>query len=429
MDHKQSVQGIVLLGILTLILVLPQERATAQTETVLYSFGNGTDGYFPSGGLVADSHGNFYGTTQYGGTGGCTVKFGTECGTVFELSPSAGGWSETILYNFGSSGTDGYGPYAALMLDKSGNFYGTTGFGGAYGDFGTVFELSPASGGGWKEKVLHSFGNGKDGIYPEGTLISDSAGNLYGTTLEGGATGWGSVFEVLPKTGGERVLHSFNKNGTDGYNPVGSLVFDSKGNLYGTTSEGGAHGMGTIYELAPKAGGGWKEQVVFSFNGKDGANPGNGLIIDASGNLYGTTLYGGDNSGCGGGGCGTVFQMTYSGGHWVQTVLHSFVANGTDGFESESGLARDAEGNLYGATIFGGNGNCNRGHGCGTVFKLSPGAGGTWTETVYPFATLADGSYPKAGVILDSAGNLYGTTVNGGAYNNNLNGTVFEITP
>jgi uncharacterized repeat protein (TIGR03803 family) len=419
-----------LLATLTLIVAWPSRPASAQTETVLHSFGNGTDGYFLTGGLVADSHGNLYGTTQYGGTGTCSI--GEECGTAFELSPSAIGWTETILHEFGSNATDGWRPYVGLVMDKSGNLYGTTGDGGAYGDFGTVFELSPGPGGKWKEKILHSFGKGNDGVQPDGTLIFDSAGNLYGTTQVGGANGWGTVFEVFQKPGGgwgESVLHSFANDGKDGYYPLGSVVFDSAGNIYGTTWEGGAHGLGSVYEVAPKAGGGWKEQVIFSFNGKDGAVPENGFAADASGNFYGTTLYGGNNSGCGGDGCGTVYELAYTGGHWVQTILHSFAANGTDGFEPEAGLTLDSAGNLYGTTIFGGTGNCDRGQGCGTVYKLSPGTGGTWTETVYPFVTFADGYYPEAGVILDSAGNIYGTTVHGGAYNGDIDGTVFEITP
>jgi uncharacterized repeat protein (TIGR03803 family) len=422
-------QGLAL-TIVTLTMALWGRAAGGQTEVVLHSFGFGTDGYFVTAGLVADSHGNLYGTTQSGGTGSCAS--GNGCGTAFELSPSSSGWTETILHEFGSATTDGWRPYVGLVMDKSGNLYGTTGDGGTYGDFGTVFELSPGSGGLWTEKILHSFGSGKDGSLPVGALVFDTSGNIYGTTETGGAYGWGTVFELVPKAGGswsESVLHSFNNNGKDGYYPLGSLVFDSKGNLYGTTWEGGAHSLGTIYEIAPKSTGGWKEQVVFSFNGKNGAVPENGFTVDGLGNFYGTTLYGGNNSGCGGGGCGTVFELTYNGGHWVQTVLHSFAANGTDGFEPVAGVTRDSAGNLYGTTIFGGNGNCNRGQGCGTAYKLSPGSAGTWTETVYPFGTFSDGYFPEAGVILDSAGNIYGTTVHGGAYNGDIDGTVFEITP
>ena len=286
---------------LTLTMIVISAPAVAQTETVLYSFnGYGTGGaaYQPYSGVILDSSGNIYGTTFEGGT------FGH--GTVFELSPLAGGgWSETVLYNFSETKFSvGYGPQASLIFDAAGNLYGTRSTEGAFG-FGMVFEMSPATGGGWTETGLHSF-NGKNGDYPESALISDAAGNFYSTTDFGGAYGYGAVYELSPVAGGgwiEKLLHSFKHSKQDGMNPsLGSLVMDSAGNLYGTTQGGGANvsptcqtGCGTVFEISPAGGGHWTEKLLHSFNddGTDGIFPGAGVILDGSGNLYGTTLKGG----------------------------------------------------------------------------------------------------------------------------------------
>jgi uncharacterized repeat protein (TIGR03803 family) len=237
---------------------------------------------------------------------------------VFELSPNAGGgWTEKVLHSFKNNGNDGSSSYASLIFDGVGNLYGTTAGGGAK-SLGTVFELRPKTGGGWTEKLLHSFiDSGKDGYYPEAGLIFDASGNLYGTTAFGGSgsctDGCGTVFELTPKTGGgwtEKILHNLNNNGKDGYYPFArGLIFDGAGNLYGTTESGGSgscrDGCGTVFELTPKTGGGWTEKVLYNFknNSRDGRKPGAGLIFDASGNLYGTT-YGGGHGG------GTVFEIT-----------------------------------------------------------------------------------------------------------------------
>jgi uncharacterized repeat protein (TIGR03803 family) len=233
--------------------------------------------------------------------------------TVFELTPTAGGgWTEKVLHSFTLNTGDGVGPQAGLVIDAAGNLYGTTVGGGAF-DRGSVFELTPGAGGTWTETVLYSFGGG----VPQGSLILDAAGNLYGTTYVGGVYGnGGTVFELRPKAGGgwtKKVLHSFNpNNGKDGHNPVAGLIFDTAGNLYGTTYGGGAHctGCGTVFELTRTAGGGWKEKILHSFshNSNDGFDPVAGLILDAAGNLYGTTAYGGANSyTCDYSSCGTVF--------------------------------------------------------------------------------------------------------------------------
>ena len=396
------------------VFELTPQAGGGWTEKVLYSFGNGTDGHNP-GGLIMDAAGNLYGTTNRGGTYGA--------GTVFELTPQAGGgWTETVLYSFGN-GTDGADPLGGLIFDAAGDLYGTTSRGGTYGG-GMVFELTPQAGGGWKEKVLHGFGNGPDGAGPLAGVIFDATGNLYGTTYEAGAYAQGTVFELtlgLTRHVGldwtETVLHDFSLNGPDGAFPYGSLIFDAAGNLYGTTYEAGASSVGAVFELTPEAGGGWTETVLhnFNFNGADGQNPYAGLTLDAAGNLYGTTVVGGTYN------YGTVFELTpQAGGGWTEKVLYSF-GNGTDGAKPLAGLIFDASGNLYGTTDQGGT------SGFGTVFELTPQAGGGWTEKVlYSFGNGTDGANPLASLIFDGAGDLYGTTQNGGTYGG---GMVFELTP
>ena len=226
---------------------------------MLYNFGNGADGQYPTG-LMMSRSGNLYGTTFEGGIYNNCYD-GTACGTVFELSPDGrGGWTEAVLHSFGN-GTDGQSPFAGLIMDGAGNLYGTTNAGGIYNNCnygpitscGTAFELSPQLGGGWTETVLHNFGNGTDGQNPESALSSDTAGNLYGTTQDGGLYGNGTVFELSPNSGGgwtETVLHSFNGNGMDGDFPYSAgVIVDTAGNLYGTTVIAGSHGTGAVFEI------------------------------------------------------------------------------------------------------------------------------------------------------------------------------------
>ena len=399
------------LAMFTVALFVTSTWAATQ-EKVLHSFGNGTDGDFPEAGLISDAAGNLYGTTIGGGI--------HNSGTVFEAIPQEGGsWTEKVLHSFGN-GTDGAIPYAGLILDAAGNLYGTTFEGGIHG-YGTVFELSPREGGSWTEKVLHSFNsNGTDGFYPYAGLILDAAGNLYGTTIGGGIHDYGTVFELSPREDGgwtEKVLHSFNSNDVVGAYPYAGLILDAAGNLYGTTELGGIHKYGTAFELSPTGGGGWTETVLHSFgNGVDGGYPEAGLIFDAAGNLYGTTVYGGIHN------SGTVFELTpREGGGWTERVLHSF-GNGTDGYEPYACLIFDAAGNLYGTTELGGI----HGPDSGTAFELTPREGGGWTEKVLHSFNGTDGALPLAGLIFDAAGNLYATTSEGGIHNS---GTVFEITP
>jgi uncharacterized repeat protein (TIGR03803 family) len=410
--------------------------AAAQTETVLFTFGpqESNIGAMPEGGVVRDAAGNLYGTTEYGGD---ISDEGFGFGTAFELSPAAGGgWTETILHNFGSSGTDGFYPESGVILDAAGNLYGTTYGGGAY-DSGTVFELSPAAGGGWTEKILHSFNNnGKDGMNPIAGLAFDAAGNLYGTTYDGGpnycytnyegiTVNCGIVFELSPEAGGgwtEKALHAFRNTSKDGFNPITGVIVDAKGNLYGGSTGGGVYGLGVAYQLTPKAGGTWTEKLLHSFNnnGHDGWGNQGRFIFDALGNLYGTTSDGGIGTEF-----GTVYELSPEvNGSWSEKVLFRF-EGGNQGQNPEAGVVFDAAGNLYGTTIFGGpicrNNLCG-----GTVFKLTPKAGGGWTDTVLYGFSNSSVENPNSSLVLDDAGNLYGTTPGETASGG---GTVYEVTP
>jgi len=304
---------------------------------------------------------------------------------------------------------------------------------------GTVFELSPKAGGRWSEKVLHSFAGGSDGSLPQGGLIFDKGGNLYGTTTGnvGSCThtpyvDCGTAFELTRHEGGswtQTVLHTFSYNGVDGYAPYGSLVFDRFGNLYGGTFWGGTYYDGTAFKLTPNKGGNWTENVYSFYWGKgvNGGGPGS-LILDAAGNLYGTTSLGGSSY------SGAVFQLTPASGSWIETTLYNFDVYST-GDAPNTSLIFDAAGNLYGTNVYGGTGSTvclwfgggTKSASCGTVFKLSPVGDGTWTATtLHSFGNGTDGQVPYAGVIRDASGNLFGTTSSGGAYGG---GTVFEIKP
>ncbi|MGB8886055.1 MAG: choice-of-anchor tandem repeat GloVer-containing protein [Candidatus Korobacteraceae bacterium] len=398
------------------VFELTPQQGGSWTEKLLHSFNyDGTDGAYLEAGLIFDGSGNLYGTTAYGGIHGY--------GAVFKLAPNgSGGWTETLLHSFNYSTGDGAYPYAGLTIDGSGKLYGTTYEGGIHG-YGAVFELAPNGSGGWTETVLHSFNyNGVDGAYPYTALIFDGSGKLYGTTYEGGMHGDGAVFELAPNGSGgwtETILHSFNYNGADGANPYASLIFDHAGNLYGTTSYGGIHYVGAVFELSPNGSGGWTETILhsFNFNGTDGYYPYAGLISDAAGNLYSTTYYGGRYT------VGTMFELSPNGsGGWTEKTPYSFDYNGTDGAYPEAGLISDAAGNFYGTTSSGGI------YDAGTVFELSPnGSGGYTHKLLYSFGNGTDGSYPYAGLVLDGSGNLYGTTSYGGIHY--YYGTVFELSP
>ena len=326
-------------------------------ETVLYSFQGGNDGSGPISDLVFDKKGNIYGDTTFGGSSGV--------GDVYMLTPSGSGYTESILYTF-TGGSDGGYPFqlGKLHLDSSGNLYGTTSQGGTYG-FGTVFELSPSVGG-WSETVLYSFTGGSDGGNPNGAVIAKGP-NLYGVTFGGGATGNGTVFELKHSKGiwKETVLYSF-AGGTDSAFPEGGLVFDKAGNLYGTGTAGGTLGYGTVFELAPTKSG-WNEEVLYNFaGGSDGAYPYAPLIFDKAGNLYGTT----QGSWTGGApGYGSVFELSpVHGGGWMETPLHSFTG-GADGANPYDALTFHGN-NLYGTTRAGGTGGAGTHQ--GVIFQITP---------------------------------------------------------
>lgn len=319
------------------------EIASDGTESVLYAFQGGSDGYRPVGSLLRDKSGNLYGTTEQGGSTNCG---GSGCGTVFKLTPAG---AETILYAF-TGGSDGGTPAAGLIMDKKGNLYGTTVNGGT-SNYGTVFELTPAN----KESVMHSFADGSDGASSYAPLIMDKKGNLYGTTGYGGANNGGTVFEIAPD-GTETILHTFTGGSSDGASPFGSLTADKSGSLYGTTTSGGSAGHGTVFEITS----GGTESVLYAFTGgSDGSNPYGNLIMDKKGNFFSTT-YGGGASGV-----GTVFELAADG---TETVLHSF-SGGSDGAYTQVGLTKGKSGVLYGVTQQGGNTDCG-GTGCGTVFEV-----------------------------------------------------------
>jgi len=416
--HKFSTGLIATLAIITLAALAGTEAA-AQQERILHGFALYSGGpWQPYAGVIFDKAGNLYGVTSEGGL--------YRQGVVFEMTPQANGhWTETILHNFNHDGTDGWFPYAGgLTLDSSGNLFGTTLYGGVNGS-GTVFELSPATGGEWTETVLHSFNPNTDGSNPQGTLAFDAQGNLYGIAYNGvkGTNcggGCGAVFELTPQSGGwsETNVHTFTNNGVDGYNPE-SVILDSEGNLYGTTVYGGTANAGTVFKLSPQLGGGWSETILhnFSANGTDGSYPGAGLVFDTKGNLYGTTESGGTVVP----GYGTVYELSpAAGGTWTEKVLYNFNPGAGNPIYPFAIPVFDAKGNLYCTTQQGGA------YGWGTVFELKPAKSGPWIESVvHSFQNNhQDGTQPYAGVTLGPSGYLYGTTPGGGT---NGGGTVFEI--
>jgi uncharacterized repeat protein (TIGR03803 family) len=339
------------------------EVSTKNVESLVFEFNAINQGVAPNGGLVRDSSGNFYGSTAGGGYDGpkCHKYFG--CGLVYELT----GGAEQVLYSF-QGGTDAQEPNGGLILDSSGNLYGTSYHGGGSGSSrpGTVFKVSPNG----SETVLHRFGGSKDGKLPTSGLVMDQKGNLYGTTSEGGTKGdygpgypcndqCGTIYEITA-AGTEQVLYAFRGSKKgDGAAPFSSLIMDSKGNLYGTTYAGGTYGFGTVYKLTPKG----QETVLYSFAGQpDASNPVGRLLLDSKGNLYGSTSYGGKY------GTGAVFKLSASG---TETVLYSFTG-GADGAYPFDGLTMDNSGNLYGTTQLGGNFGNSCPLGCGVVFKIAP---------------------------------------------------------
>jgi uncharacterized repeat protein (TIGR03803 family) len=392
------IRGALALAVVSVVLLVVS-AAQAQTAKVLYNFkGGSSDGANPESSLTPDGAGNFFGTTYYGGLG---------YGTVFELSPNGKrGWKEAVLYRFCSAQncTDGSRPnYSDVIIDGAGNLYGTTFEGGANGA-GVVFKLSPA-GKSWTETVLYSFCSAQDcgdGRYPTNGLIADAAGNLYGAGDNG-------TFELSPSGGDwmEQVIYRYSSlsNGAAG------LTMDADGNIFGiiytdTPSEQAAK----IFELTPDGEGGWTPTVLHKFSGA----PVNGtLALDGAGNLYGTTGSSNKHD-------GIVFKLSPGqNGKWMKNTLHLF-QGGADGDDPWAGVVLDAAGNIYGTTLYGGQ------YGYGIVFELVPGRHGRYLEKILWNFNLTDGAASVADLVLDSAGNLYGTTTGGGS---NGWGVVFEVTP
>jgi len=393
----------------------PPARTTSGNYQVIYNFGSVPgDGHFPYAGLIAVG-GTLYGTTINGGSKSTCGAYPSECGTVFSIEPGA---PDKVLHTFGAEG-DGNNPQAGL-IDVNGTLYGTTTNGGSYtraprctgSDYfpcGTLFSITPSG----TEAVLHSFGDGRDGLNPTASLI-DVNGTLYGTTANGGKGhkcngGCGTVFSITP-SGTYKVLHNFGA-APDGATPAASLI-EVKGKLYGTTYGGGAYRLGTVFSITL----GGREKVLHSFgSGTDGFDP-SAALVDLHGTLYGTTDAGGSSNCNHLDSCGTVFSMTLSGN---ETVVHRFV--GADGAAPVAPLIA-VKGTLYGTTQYGGAYSCDTGGSCGTVFSITPSGK---ESVLHSFGSAGDGIHPVA-ALTNMDGTLYGTTTGGGT---SKDGTVFALTP
>ena len=445
--------------IAAILLLAAASLCSAQTESVLARFNARSDGAGPRGGLIADSAGNLYGTTSWGGDGTsqvCRNGLVGDCGTVFELSPPAPGsgkWTETVLHRF-TTIPDGSYPVGNLVMDSAGNLYGTTASGGDSQNHGIIYQVSPpaVAGDPWTETVIYRF-SGPDGQTPSAGLVIDASGNLYGTTSYGGICGLGTAFELSPPVtqGGawtQQVIHNFRRrcNGhvsNDGAAPLAGLAIGPGGTLLGTTEAGGQYDYGTAFALVPPHGGilTWTEKVIYNFTGaSDGRFPLAGLAID-HGNAYGTTAYGGDGT-CTYefSGCGVVFQLTPAGpgNSWILTTIYTFTGS-FDGQNPFAGVILDKKGNVFGTTTGGGNTNCNDNYsvGCGVVYEVSPpvNAGDPWTQsTLYAFTGDVDGRMSVAPLVIGKSGALYGTSFSGGNmqctdYGSAGCGTVFKVVP
>jgi len=404
----------------------------SQTYSVIYSFNSPTTGINPVGTMAVDSSGNLYGTTENGGTGNCSVN--NPCGVLFELTRGSDGtWQETVLHDFQGLGGDGGYPTAPVVLDSHGNLYTASNcvqdcFEGFAGD---IVKFTPNPNGPWPETVIFTsignncspteYGTGGEVVC---SAALDHAGKLYGVTVGGGTYGidcthsCGTVLsfgQVSIDSYYQITVHNFLDGPSDGRLPQGSLAFDADNNIYGTTGSGGTDSMGTVYMLTPNRNSfGWREVLLHAFQGgpSDGANPISGVVLDSAGNVYGTTLEGGTA------GFGTVFMLTpQMDGTWTETVLYSF-RGGIDAASPNSSLTFDSAGNLWGTALGGASDK-------GTLFELTYN-GNSWTErVVHTFVGGEDGSLPYGGVVLDTAGNLYGTAVDGGTGGG---GVAYEIT-
>lgn len=430
-----SLRSPIVLAILLGITLARISEAQAYKEVI----NAGTPAVYPYGAFVADTSGNLYATFSNGGTSSC---FFYGCGAIYKWDPGTHK-QPAMLYSFTGS-SDGAGPESHLAIDAQGNLYGAATYAGNLSDCngqgcGTIFEVSPSSSGSWTETTLYAFGGGDDGLTPEAVTL-DSHGNIFGVTKDGGGYSCpggqqcGIAFELSPNSSGDwtkTTLHAFT-GGTDGGIPSGPLLIDANGNLFGTTDLGGAittvctEGCGTVYELSPSSSGTWTFTTINTFDFTHGAGPLGTLAIDAAHNLYGATYDGARTYSYCPGGCGVVFELSPTESGWKQSLLHSF--SGPDGGNPQDGVIIDAAGNVYGAaTTGGGSTDCTSGHqtGCGAIFELSPASGGHWTfDRLYSFHGL-DGWYPGTNPLINSAGELFGTTEEGDTGFGNL----YELAP
>jgi uncharacterized repeat protein (TIGR03803 family) len=401
-----------LLGIVALCVSI---GAHAQTLSTLYTFTGGTNGANPHSRLVMDSNGNLYGITQNGGvvTGNCSLG----CGTVYELTRNGNSWTQTVLYSFTGENGDGNNPWS-LTIDSAGNLFGVTTWGGASNTSvcgpetcGTVFELTPSASG-WTEKVIYSFQGGpSDGNFPFSNIVVDAKGNLYGTTVEGGigtnpmcyGTGCGTVWELSPTTDGrwkERIIHNFLGMGY-GQNPWGGVTMDAAGNLYGDTAYGGNSQRGTVFKLSPTKTG-WIGGVIFRLRGNasGGSQPNPSLAIDSHGNIFGSSPA--PES--------LVFELSPSASGWTQSIIATFPQNGPIPYD---GMTSDSKGNIYGTTS-------------DSVFELENISGSLQLVTLATMDSNNQGTNPGL-PIFDAKGNLYGADWLG--FGTAQNGAVYEIIP
>ncbi len=401
------------LGIVFAFAIVSPTPAQAQTYTIIGNFGTNGTGVNPLY-VTLDAGGNIYGTTYYGGT----QYLGY--GVVFKLTHRGSSWVQSVLYDF-SGGNDGGHPYGGVVFGPDGALYGTTSDGGLYGN-GVVFKLQPSATEcpdaecRWTETVVYNFTGAADGASPQGNIIFDRAGNLYGTTLAGGSGGgWGTVYELSPsqRQWSLSVLQTFT-DGADGGEPANGVLFDQAGNLYGTTVSGGSDNKGVVYELTPGTSG-WTQTILHTFAGSpnDGAI-GAGMVFDSHDNLFGFTEDGGYQD------WGVTFELQPTGGGgYNYSVIYLFMPQpgGAPGFISVPAV--DSAGNLYGSGTSGGSGNA------GVAFELTP-SGGTWSFVTLHDFSGPDGDEPGGNVILDSQGNVYGCAENGGKFGE---GVVWQIMP
>jgi uncharacterized repeat protein (TIGR03803 family) len=400
------VRSYIIVAFVLVLSLCAGAAAAGSTFTLIRTFTGGDLSANSYGPLIADRAGNLYGTASTGGNGGCVRYGSTGCGTVFELTPPStpgSPWTETVIYRF-PGGNGPWFPVAGLARDGAGNLYGTTTDGGPYGCFttycGSVFELTPPSkpGAPWKEIVLYRFSSGAGGNNPGSGVTLDGKGNLYGTTETYGPLSRGTVFRLTRPATGQGWWSEAVLSGFDrgGNYPLGGVAFDRAGNLYGTTFYGGYQDLGVVFKLTPTLHGYWTETVLYEF-GSNACSPKTDVLFDRHGNLFGTAQ-----------GCpalpGAVFRLVPRGGSWSESVLKYF--NDGTNYGPGTTLLIDDAGNIYGTTAGGGS------HLHGTVFKLAPPG---WSETIPHSFSGSDGDFPTAGPIFGLGGALYGTTIDGGS--------------